>query len=281
MKRAKEEANGKPKGIMKEIPISQVFPNSFNPNVMDEKEFNLLVQNVQDFGMAVPITVVEKGDGTYMIIGGEHRWKAARLTGMKTIPAVVYSEEEMNEDQAKFQTMRLNMIHGKIDPKKFVDMYMGLSEKYSEEVLKDSMGFLNQAEWDRMLSKVKQGLSSKDLKERFDQVKEQIKTMEDLSTILNRLFAEHGSSLPYNFMIFDFGGKENLWIRMDKPLFSTMKMIANECVLNKVTLDSVLNEILIMAFNRKEEVSDTMGKLSKVKMPEGIAWPTEGEIRNV
>ena len=74
MKRAKEEANGKPKGIMKEIPISQVFPNSFNPNVMDEKEFNLLVQNVQDFGMAVPITVVEKGDGTYMIIGGEHRW---------------------------------------------------------------------------------------------------------------------------------------------------------------------------------------------------------------
>ena len=82
-------------------------------------------------------------------------------------------------------------------------------------------------------------------------------------------------------MVFDFGGKENLWIRMDKPLFSTMKMIANECVLNKVTLDSVLNEILIMAFNRKKEVSDTMGKLSKVKMPEGIAWPTEGELRKV
>jgi len=276
MRRAKADGGNR---RMEEIPIEKVVVNEWNPNIMDEKEFNLLVRNVQEVGMAVPITVVEKKDGTFMIIGGEHRWKAARLTGMKTIPAMVYPEGEMDEDLAKFQTMRLNMIHGKIDPKKFVDMYMGLSGKYSEEVLKESMGFINQAEWDRLLSKVKQGLPTKDLKERFDQVKEQIKTMEDLSTILNRLFAEHGSSLPHNFMVFDFGGKENLWIRMDKPLFSTMKMVSNECVLNKVTLDAVLNEVLIMAFNRKEEVAEAMGKLPKVKCKDNVAWATEAELR--
>jgi hypothetical protein len=279
MRRSNGKQNESHGEKMIEIPIEKVFPNNFNPNIMDEKEFNLLVKNIQEVGMAVPITVVEKKDGTYMIIGGEHRWKAARLVGMKRIRAVVYPEEGMDEDHAKFQTMRLNMIHGKIDPKKFVEMYMGLSAKYSEEVLKESMGFINQAEWDRLLSKVKQGLPTKDLKERFDQVKEQIKTMEDLSTILNRLFAEHGSSLPYNFMVFDFGGKENLWIRMDKPLFSTMKMVSNECVLNKVTLDAVLNEVLIMAFNRKEEVAEVIGKLPKVKMKENVSWPTEAELR--
>ena len=279
MKRSETKGDGKIRGKMMEIPTDKVVPNIWNPNTMDEKEFNLLVQNYQKLPGAVPITVVEKGDGTYMIIGGEHRWKAARLTGEKMIGAVVYKEGEIDEDLAKFQTMRLNMIHGKIDPKKFVDMYMGLSGKYSEEVLKESMGFINQAEWDRLLSKVKQGLPTRDLKERFDQVKEQIKTMEDLSTILNRLFAEHGSSLPYNFMIFDFGGKENLWIRMDKPLFSTMKMIASECVLNKVTLDAVLNEVLIMAFNRKDEVAEVMGKLPKVKGKDNVAWPTEAELR--
>jgi len=279
MRRSNGKQNESHGEKMIEIPIEKVFPNNFNPNIMDEKEFNLLVKNIQEVGMAVPITVVEKKDGTYMIIGGEHRWKAARLVGMKRIRAVVYPEEGMDEDHAKFQTMRLNMIHGKIDPKKFVEMYMGLSAKYSEEVLKESMGFINQAEWDRLLSKVKQGLPTKDLKERFDQVKEQIKTMEDLSTILNRLFAEHGSSLPYNFMVFDFGGKENLWIRMDKPLFSTMKMVSNECVLNKVTLDAVLNEVLIMAFNRREEVAEVIGKLPKVKMKENVSWPTEAELR--
>jgi hypothetical protein len=281
MKKAETKGDGKIRGKMMEIPTDKVVPNIWNPNVMDEKEFNLLVQNYQKLPGAVPITVVERNDGTYMIIGGEHRWKAARLTGEKMIGAVVYKEGEIDEDLAKFQTMRLNMIHGKIDPKRFVDMYMGLSGKYSEEVLKESMGFINQAEWDRLLSKVKQGLPTKDLKERFDQVKEQIKTMEDLSTILNRLFAEHGSSLPYNFMVFDFGGKENLWFRMDKPLFSTMKMVANECVLNKVTLDAVLNEVLIMAFNRKEEVTEVMGKLPKVRGKESVAWPTEAELRKI
>ena len=276
MKKARIEEG---KRRIEELLIDKVVCNSWNPNIMDEKEFNLLVTNVQDIGMAVPITVVEKKDGTFMIIGGEHRWKAARLTGMKTIPAVVYPEGEMDEDRAKFQTMRLNMIHGKIDPKKFVDMYMGLSGKYTEEVLKESMGFINQAEWDRLLSKVKQGLPTKDLKQRFDQVKEQIKTMEDLSTILNRLFATYGDTLPYAFMVFDFGGKENLWIRMDKPLFSTMKMVSNECVLNKVTLDAVLNEVLIMALNRKKEVAEVMGKLPKVKVKENVSWPTEAELR--
>jgi hypothetical protein len=267
------------KSVMKELPIDKVVCNSWNPNVMDEKEFNLLVKNVQEIGMAVPITVVEKKDGTYMIIGGEHRWKAARLTGEKTIPAVVYREADISDDFVRFQTMRLNMIHGKIDPKKFIDMYNSLSSRYSEEVLKESMGFLNQAEWDRLLSKVKAGLPNKDLKERFEQVKEQIKTMEDLSTVLNRLFTEYGSTLPYAFMIFDFGGKENLWVRMDKPLFSTMKMIANECVLNKVTLDAVLNEVLIMAFNRKEEVAEVLKKLPKAKIPGGVQWPTEAEVQ--
>lgn len=279
MRKSERERNGTPGGKMVEVPIEKVVPNDFNPNVMDEKEFNLLVKNVQEVGMAVPITVVEKKDGTFMIIGGEHRWKACRLIGMKTIPAVVYTEDKMDEDLAKFQTMRLNMIHGKIDPKKFVDMYMGLSGKYSEEVLKESMGFINQAEWDRLLSKVKQGLPTKDLKERFDQVKEQIKTMEDLSTILNRLFATYGDTLPFAFMVFDFGGKENLWIRMDKPLFSTMKMVANECVLKKVTLDAVLNEVLVMAFNRREEVVEVMEKLPKVKGKENAMWPTEAELR--
>jgi len=279
MKRSEPKKDEKVRGKMMEVPIEKVFPNQFNPNVMDEKEFNLLVKNVQEIGMAVPITVVEKKDGTFMIIGGEHRWKAARLTGEKKIPAVVYREEDISEDFIKFQTMRLNMIHGKIDPKKFIDMYNSLSNRYSEEVLKESMGFLNQAEWDRLLSKVKAGLPNKDLKERFDQVKEQIKTMEDLSTVLNRLFTEYGSTLPYAFMIFDFGGKENLWVRMDKPLFSTMKMIANECVLNKVTLDAVLNEVLIMALNRKEEVTEVLKRLPKAKIPGGVQWPTEAEVQ--
>jgi hypothetical protein len=58
-----------------------------------------------------------------------------------------------------------------------------------------------------------------------------------------------------------------------------MKMVANECVLNKVTLDAVLNEVLIMAFNRREDVVEVMGKLPKVKVKENIAWPTEAELR--
>ena len=47
MKRAEAKEDGKIRGKMMEIPIEKVVPNAWNPNVMDEKEFNLLVQNYQ------------------------------------------------------------------------------------------------------------------------------------------------------------------------------------------------------------------------------------------
>ncbi len=271
------EERKKIKGEYREIPIEKITPNLWNPNQMDEKEFNQLVRNMQELPGAVPITVVEKKDGTFMIIGGEHRWKSARLTGEQVMGAMVYKEEDVSEDYAKFQTMRLNVIHGKVNPQKFVELYQSLSSKYAEDALKDMMGFVNQAEWDKLLAKVRSGLPNKNLKERFDQVKEKIKTVQDLSTILNQLFTKYGSTLPYSFMVFDFGGKENLWIRVGKPLYSTLKMAANECVGKEVTMDSFLNDVLIAALNRKEEVNEIFTRLPKVQFKKDMQWPSEAE----
>ena len=74
--------------------------------------------------------------------------------------------------------------------------------------------------------------------------------------------------------------KENLWIRVGKPLYSAMRMLCNECVEKNVPMDVFLNELLIMALNRKDEVDEIFNRLPKVEFKEGTVWPTESQVKS-
>ena len=55
------------------IPVTRFVPNEDNPQEMDEKTFNELVDGILQNGMIAPITVVSIDDGKYRIIGGGNR----------------------------------------------------------------------------------------------------------------------------------------------------------------------------------------------------------------
>ncbi|MGD8586475.1 MAG: ParB/RepB/Spo0J family partition protein, partial [Chloroflexota bacterium] len=48
-----------------------------------------LCESIRQDGVIQPIEVTEKGNGHYMIVHGERRWRAAEMAGLETIPAVV------------------------------------------------------------------------------------------------------------------------------------------------------------------------------------------------
>ena len=54
--------------------------------------------------------------------------------------------------------MRLNVIHGGIDPEKFVVLYEEMSKKYGDDILKDLMGFVESKEWNKLTSGIKAAL---------------------------------------------------------------------------------------------------------------------------
>ena len=53
-----------------------------------------LAQSIRSNGLLQPITVSALGDGQYQIIAGERRWRAARLAGLASIPAIVRTVEQ-------------------------------------------------------------------------------------------------------------------------------------------------------------------------------------------
>mgnify|MGYP000421500953 CR=1 FL=1 len=77
-----------PKITMSEVPIRSLTPNVFNTNAVSPESEIKLENSLKRFGVYKPIICRELDDGRLEIIGGEHRWRAAKKLGYETVPIV-------------------------------------------------------------------------------------------------------------------------------------------------------------------------------------------------
>ena len=72
-----------------ELPIDAISPNPDQPRRrFDQEHLKELADSIATHGVLLPVVVQRAGDG-YRIIAGERRYRAARLAGLSTIPAVI------------------------------------------------------------------------------------------------------------------------------------------------------------------------------------------------
>jgi ParB family chromosome partitioning protein len=75
---------------VEEIPLPLISPNPYQPRrAFDEAELEELASSVKSKGVIQPVLLRRLGDGGYELIAGERRWRAAKLAGLKRIPAIV------------------------------------------------------------------------------------------------------------------------------------------------------------------------------------------------
>lgn len=236
-------------GEVKDLPLRQIEPNDWNPNVMTPRELDMLAENIEDVDFLDPLLVVpidiREGVQMYRIVDGAHRYEVERLKDVEMLPCVIADPEKFDENKQKFQSVRMNKIKGSLDSKKFSKLVNDLmqSGEYSFEQLAHEFGFVDDDEFQSLLESTRESLPD-DLKEKFDDAKGEIKTVEDLSLLLNRLFTQYGDTLPANFMIMDFGGKDHIWVRMKRAEFQKSTAIAKECMAYGITFDSVITRVL-------------------------------------
>jgi ParB family chromosome partitioning protein len=80
-----------------EIFIDRIELNPFQPrSKIDEESLNELASSIKELGIVVPITVREIEDNKYQLITGERRLRAAKIAGIKKIPAFVRIANDQN-----------------------------------------------------------------------------------------------------------------------------------------------------------------------------------------
>lgn len=121
----------KPMRRLQELPLTQISKSpSQTRTTFDEYELSLLSESIKQNGLLQPITVRRTGDG-YELIAGERRLRAAKLAGLKTIPAIVY---EVSDESAAIYTLIENLQRADLSPfdeaegiKRLITVY-GLSQ---------------------------------------------------------------------------------------------------------------------------------------------------------
>jgi ParB family transcriptional regulator, chromosome partitioning protein len=79
-----------------EIPVKDLSPNPHQPRVhFDEESLNDLSASIKEIGVLQPLLVRQLPDGSYQLIAGERRWRAAQRAGLATVPAVVKTTDDM------------------------------------------------------------------------------------------------------------------------------------------------------------------------------------------
>jgi ParB family transcriptional regulator, chromosome partitioning protein len=91
------EAVGEEGSVLREVPISAIRPNTFQPRAhFDEEAMSLLAASIRELGVLQPILVRLVGGEheSYELIAGERRWRAARRAGLQTMPVLVRPETD-------------------------------------------------------------------------------------------------------------------------------------------------------------------------------------------
>lgn len=109
--------------------LTKIEPSASQPRKrFDEESLAALADSIRENGLLQPLVVRERENGYYEIIAGERRWRAAKLAGLREVPAVI-----LDADDRKTAELALieNIQREDLDPVELAKGYERLMREFS------------------------------------------------------------------------------------------------------------------------------------------------------
>jgi len=106
--------NGPELQDLRMVPLELIAPNPKQPRrVFDDAALQALADSLRERGVLQPVLVRPVAGGSYELVAGERRWRAAKIAGMDTIPALV---RERGDAEALEAALIENMVREDLNP---------------------------------------------------------------------------------------------------------------------------------------------------------------------
>ncbi len=101
-------------GELRELPVELIKPNPEQPRThFDPEALAGLAASIEATGVVSPLLVRPLADGSYELVAGERRWRAAQQAGVEKVPAVVREQAKAERLQA---ALIENMVREDLNP---------------------------------------------------------------------------------------------------------------------------------------------------------------------
>ena len=112
-----------------EVEIVKIIPNRYQPRqVFDDKGLEELSDSIKANGVIQPIIVRRFENGTYELIAGERRWRAAQIVGLKKIPVVV---KDISNERSLEIALIENLQRENLNPVEAAQGYQRLLKEFN------------------------------------------------------------------------------------------------------------------------------------------------------
>ena len=123
------ESNSRDESGISVLPISDIEANKGQPRKnFDEKAIEELAESVRIHGIIQPIIVRAAGDGFYVIVAGERRYRAAKLAGLTEVPVII---TELSSSEAAEVALVENLQRSDLNPIEVAKAYKALTDDFS------------------------------------------------------------------------------------------------------------------------------------------------------
>jgi ParB family chromosome partitioning protein len=112
---------------LRELHVELVAPSPEQPRKrFDEEALQALADSIKERGVLQPVLVRPRPGGSYEIVAGERRWRAAKLAGLETLPALVQQRDDAQSLEAALVE---NMAREDLNPIEAARAVAGLVEE--------------------------------------------------------------------------------------------------------------------------------------------------------
>jgi ParB family chromosome partitioning protein len=117
-----------PASALRDVPTNSISPNPNQPRVhFDEESLNDLANSIKEIGVLQPLLVREVKPGTYELIAGERRWRAAQRAKLTEVPVVV---REINQIESVEQALVENLHRQDLTALEEASAYQQLADDF-------------------------------------------------------------------------------------------------------------------------------------------------------
>ena len=161
-----EEVHTGGSSSINEVKISAIQANPNQPRrEFDETALKELADSIREIGIIQPITVRDMGDGTFVIIAGERRWRASQMAGLSTIPAYIRTVDDENMMEMalveNIQRENLNSMEIALAYQHLIEQYSLTQERLSERVGKNRTTVTNYLRLLKLPATIQMGLKNR------------------------------------------------------------------------------------------------------------------------